>query len=191
MKVLKNIWSQLHRFVLWALLLTVLWSWIYTFVGDTSRDKKILFYIDAYAVSQRPLSLRLEEECLPEGIRMIQARSFGYDVFDSAPVGDVYLIRESMLLSAIEDTPGKLTPIRLPEGMRGFEHGGQCYGILAFDAASQTGPAMSFVQYTPLPDPEKECYYLCFDAASPHLSSLPGAADNAAWEVAMAFLGLE
>ena len=50
---------------------------------------------------------------------------------------------------------------------------------------------MSFVQYTPLPDPETENYYLCFDANSLHLATQPGALDNAAWEVALRFLGLE
>ena len=191
MKILKNIWSQLHRFILWALLISIFWSWIYTFVGDTSRAKKVLLYVDAYAVSQRELTLRLEDEGLPEGIRMIRARAFGYDIFNDQMNGDIYLVRESVLHSALEDTPGKLTPIPLPEGMRGYEWEGQCYGLLAFDAATQQGPAMGYVQYTPLPDPEPECYYLCFDAGSLHLAQCPDAVDNAAWEVALAFLRID
>ena len=38
LKVLKRIWAQLHRFVFWALILSLFWAWIYTMVGDTGRE---------------------------------------------------------------------------------------------------------------------------------------------------------
>ena len=181
MRILKNIWAQLHRFVFWALILSLLWAWIYTFVGDTTRDKKLILCVDAYALEQRPLALRLEDECLPAGIKMIQVRSFGYDFLGTELEGD------SILEAALTDTSGKLAPLTLPEGMAGYTREGKTWGILVFDPATQHGPAMDYIQYTPLPDPEPEAYYLCIDAASPHY----GAQDNAAWELALAFLRID
>ena len=191
MKILKNIWSQLHRFVFWGLILSILWCWIYTYVGDTSVDKKVLIRVDAYSMERRPLTLRLEELCLPEGIKMIQVRSFDYDMFGSAVIGDMYLMKESILKATFEETPDKLAPTELPEGMRGYEWEGKTYGILAFDPQTQHGPAMKYISYALYEQPEQEAYYLCFDAASLHLATQPGALDNAAWEVAMAFLSIE
>ena len=191
MRILKNIWSQLHRFVFWAIILSILWAWIYTFVGDTSHEKKVMVYVDAYALEQRALSLRLEDEGLPEGIKMIQVRSFDYDIFGTSLDGDIYLMKESILKATLEETPDKLTAIEIPAGMTGYEWEGETWAILAFDPATQHGPAMNYIQYTPMPDPEPEAYYLCFDAASPHLQTVPGAVDNAAWTVAMHLLGID
>lgn len=182
MKILKNIWAQLHRFVFWALILTLLWSWIYTLVGDTTRAKKVLIYVDPYDVDELSLSERLEEAGLPEGIKMIQIRSFANQMFRTTVEGDAYLIKESLLLKALEETPDKLTPIQLPEGRTGYEWNGENWGILVFDAATQIGPAMEYIYYARINEREPENYYLCFDAKSPHLE------DGALWEVVTNFL---
>ena len=185
MKFLKNVWSQLHRFVFWAIILSMLWCWIYTYVGDTSRDKKILVYVDVYAMERRALNLRLEEEGLSEGIKMIQVRSFDYDMFGSALEGDLYLMRESILKATLEESPEKLLPLTPPDGTVGYEWEGQIWGIQAFDITTQTGIAMEYLQYAPPPYPETENYYLCLDAQSPHLE------DGAAWKVALDLLSLK
>lgn len=191
-KVLKRIWAQLHRFVFWALVLSLLWAWIYTLVGDTTRDKKVLLYLETPGLDRRALSLRLEDECLPlEGIKMIQARGFGYELFGSELFGDLYLMRESTLKATLEQSPEKLAAVPLPAGMRGYEWQGKVYGILAFDPETQRGPAMEQIRYTPFDRPEPEAFWLCFDAHSPHLAQLPGALDNAAWVTAMALLKLQ
>ena len=190
-KVLKRIWAQLHRFVFWALILSLFWAWIYTMVGDTGRDKKVLFYLETPGLERRALSIRLEDACLPmEGIKMIQARGFSYELFGSELNGDFYLMRESTLKATLEETPEKLCPIRLPEGLRGYAWKGGIYGILAFDPETQKGPAMEQIRYAPFDRPEPEAFWLCFDGKSQHLASLPGALDNAAWETAMALLAM-
>lgn len=191
MRILKNIWAQLHRFVFWALILSLLWAWIYTFVGDTSRDKKVILCVDAYALEQRPLALRLEDEGLPAGIKMIQVRSFGYDFLGTELEGDLYLMKASLVEATLTDTPGKLAALTPPAGMPGYKRDGAVWGIRVFDPATQQGAGMDYIQYTPLPDQEPEAYYLCFDAASPHYAANPGAADNAAWEVAISFLEID
>ncbi len=190
MRILKNIFSQLHRFILWALILSLLWCWIYTIVDNAPREKKVVFYTDAYALEPRALSLRLEDENMPEGIKMIQATSYDNDLFGGAMVGDFYILRESNLRAALADTPERLTSIELPSGMEGYEQDGKIWGIRIFDAETQQGAAERYIQYTPYPEPEPECYYLCFDASSPHLAALPAALDNAAWEVAMTLLSI-
>lgn len=190
LKVFKNIWSQLYRFVLWAVLLSVFWVWIYSMVGDPPKERKVVVYISAYDVNDRELSLRLEEEGLPEGIKMIQARGFDYVYFGNTLEGDVYIIKESLLQTNLEDETVRLAPISLPEGSRGYTWNGSCYGILVFDPETQRGPAMRDILYANYPEPEPEPYYLCFDVNTVHLESNPGAVDNAAWEVAMRLLAL-
>ena len=189
-KVLKNIWAQLHRFVFWAIVLALFWCWIYTFVGDPPREKKVMVYVDAYGLDRRALALRLEEEHMPQGLKMIQVRSFDYDIFGDSLNGDVYIMKESILRATMEESPEKLAPIALPQGRAGWTWEGETYGIRVFDAATQQAPATQYVAYTPYQKREPEDYYLCFDAASPHLASEPRALDNAAWEVAMTFLEL-
>lgn len=186
MKFLKNVWSQLHRFVFWAIIISMLWCWIYTYVGDTSRDKKVLVYVDVFAMERRALNLRLEEEGLTEGIKMIQVRSFDYDMFGSALEGDLYLMRESILKATLEESPEKLLPLAaLPDGASGYEWDGKIWGIRAFDASTQTGVAMDYIRYAPDQYLETEDYYLCLDAQSPHLE------DGAAWKVALDLLSLD
>ncbi len=191
MRVLKRIVSQLHRYVIWAMALTLLWSFVYTRVGDRPREKKLVLYLGAYAAEDRALSLRLEEAGLPQGIELIQARSASYDLFGSTRDGDLYLIRETDLRTLLSDAPDRLAPLELPEGMEGFVWEGETLGLRVFDPLTQRGPAMSYIQYTPIPDPEPDAYYLCFDRASCHLETNPGAIDNAAWELAMELIQLD
>ena len=62
MRVLKNVWSQLHRFVFWALLSTIFWAWIFTLITDTVPEKKVTLYVQTEGCRSRELTLRLEEE---------------------------------------------------------------------------------------------------------------------------------
>ena len=191
MKILKNILAQLHRFVFWAMILALFWSWIYGFVGDAPRDKKIILYVDAYDVDQEGLSFRLEDAGLPEGIKLVQVRSFADQLFSSKLEGDIYIIRESLLLASLEETPEKQCAIQLPTELPCYEWEGQRWALLVFDASTQSGPAKDCILYSPLNQPETENYYLSFDAQSLHLDGNPGAIDNAAWELAMKLLAMD
>ena len=119
-KVLKNILSQLHTFILWAMLCALLWSWIYTFVGDTSRNKKVVIFIDAPAIETQKLDLRLEEH-LPDGIKMIRVHDFSYDMFGTATPGDIYIVRESQLSQKLTEQPEALQSFEPPEGVAGMD----------------------------------------------------------------------
>ena len=81
MRVLKNIFSQLHSFVLWALFSALLWGWVFSFVTDTSIEKKVTVYCYVPEIRDTELSAKLEED-MPEGLKMIRVRSFEYVMMD-------------------------------------------------------------------------------------------------------------
>ena len=41
MRFVKNVFSQLHTFILWALMSAIFWGWIFTLVTDAPAGKKI------------------------------------------------------------------------------------------------------------------------------------------------------
>lgn len=164
MRTLRKILSQLHTFVLWALASALFWSWIFTFVTDTSPDKKVTVYCKVPEVRATELAAALEEH-MPEGLRMIRVFSFDYVMFgvDEFYRGDVFIVPASEtetyaeLLSAVED--------------------GQ--GAKAYDAVAGEGVATAYIRY------EDEDYYLFLGTGSPHLE------DGKALAVARALLAME
>lgn len=159
MRVLKNILSQLHSFVLWALASALIWAWIFTFVTDTSPDKKVTVYCYVPELRDTRLAAALEED-LPEGLRMIKVHSFEYVMMgvDAFKDGDIFIIPES----AIEEY-GEL----LLEGRE---------GVKVYDAATGQGAAVEYIGY------DDEDYYLFLGAGSVHIE------DGKALEVAREIL---
>lgn len=183
MLVIKNVWSQLHRFVLWALLSTIFWAWIFTLVTDTVPEKKVTLYIQTEECQSRELSLKLEES-MPEGIKMIKAHPFSYATFGSADLlgADLFVVRES----EAEEMLPSFAPLDGEELDRGerelYVRDGVCYGVKVRDGKEAGGAAAAFIGYEP-----GESYYLFFNAESPHL----GSGDGAALRVAEALLKLD
>ena len=99
MRILKNIWSQLHRFLLWALLSSVFWAWIFGMVTNTAPQHKVVLYADVEECRDRELTLKLEEE-KPESIRMIKVHPFSYAMFDDGELqsSDLYVVSASKAL---------------------------------------------------------------------------------------------
>ncbi|MGX8699641.1 MAG: hypothetical protein ACSW8F_06885, partial [bacterium] len=91
--MIKRILGQLHIYILWLLLSTLLWSWIFTLVTDTVPAKKLTLFIDAPAVEDTLLAAALEAE-LPPGIRMVKVHPFAYAQFSEATVAqaDLFLL---------------------------------------------------------------------------------------------------
>ena len=70
MRFFRNVLSQLHSYVLWALMSVLFWGWIFTaFIADAPAEKKVVVFADAQVRMDRELDLPLEED-LPEGIRI-------------------------------------------------------------------------------------------------------------------------
>ena len=166
---LKMFIRNIHRYVLWAVISVVLWSWIFMLATDAPRTKKVVVYIDAPSVDERGLMLELERE-LPEGIRFVNVSSFEsleYGMYlDDA---DIYVLPESKL-SEISD---RLAP--LPFNAEGRSAGGRLI-------AAKLGGSSSFIG--------GEDLYICISASSAH-SGLEGSKDDAAVIIAERMLKLE
>ncbi len=186
MRFLKNVFSQLHTFILIALLSTVFWAWIFTFVTDTSPEKKITVYFDVPAVRTTELSVELEKD-MPDGIKMIRARTFDYAIIDDSTLqqGDIFVIRRSNMEKYLPD----LAPLPILANKSGNSVGlwlspdGIPYGIPVRDAGSGICALPDFVTYA-VPGEADEDFFLCFGAKSLHLTSNEGAVDGCAVAVA-------
>lgn len=168
--------------LLWLLLSMLIWSWIFTFLTDTTRDKKIVLFADLPEFADVQLAGRLEQ-ALPAGLTMVQAHPFTYAMLDSGQLtgADLYIIRASQLPEYLD----WLAP--LPGDFRGgvlWTEAGEPVGLRIYDAAADRGAASAYLTYR-LPDGTAEDCYLCFGAQSLHL------ADGAAEAVASELLTLE
>lgn len=190
MKIIKNIFSQLHTFVLWLLISVLLWGWIFSFLTDTSREKKIMIFVNAGELRDRELALRLEEQ-KPDGIKMIKVHDFEYQMIGTTKVyGDLYIVPESDLERMLEKDPGAVLPIRDPGGHPVYEYGGQPVAFLAYDAGTNSGIGASRYIFYPRPELDGQNFYLCISSDTRHYEGAEGAVDDAAWTVAMDLLTL-
>ena len=185
MRVLRNIFSQLHEYVLWLLLSTVLWGWIFaSFVTDTKAEKKVVIYVDAVQCADTELAAALEEH-MPEGLRMIQVHPFSYAMFDTNALlnADLYIVSSSRAAEYLES----FAPLAgLPADLGGeyWVHDGVPYGIRLCGAAD----GRYFTCSNP-GEPDEDCY-LFFGVNGLHAAALTGAGDDAAIEVCRTLTGL-
>lgn len=185
MRKIKSVFSNLHLYVLCALASVLLWGWIFTWVTDTTAEKKVTFFVDADCADQA-LNLELETQ-MPEGIQMIRGHALTYVVFDESALdeADFYLLSSSKIPEVI----GALAALTLPEDSEAVPYIGEdglVYGIKIYDAATGAGSAQSYIQYS-----AGEDYYLCFRADSLHLGEINGSADDAALQVARHLMRLQ
>ena len=147
MRFLKNIFSQLHTFVLWLLASFILWGWIFTMVTDTAPEKKITVYCDVPQVQDTAMAVALEEH-MPEGLRMVKVHSFRYVMFDMESInkGDVFIVPASEI--------GELAEFLAP--VEGED------GVLVHGAGADGGAAAAYIQYA------DEDYYLFLGSGSVH-----------------------
>ena len=164
MKILKNIVSQFHTFLLWLVVSFMFWSWVFTMVTDTSPDKKVTVYCHVPGIQDTALAVALEER-MPAGLKMIKVHSFDYVMFDEESInrGDVFIIPAS----EIELFAGSLVPV------------GEEQGVRVYEASTGAGVAMEYIQYA------DEDFYLFLGAGSVHLE------DGKALEVATRLLAMK
>lgn len=164
MRFIKNVFSQLHSFVLWLLLSAVFWGWIFTIVTNAPIEKKITVYCYVPEMRDTALAVKLEED-MPEGLKMIEVHTFDYVKFSTnvITVGDIFIVPESKL----EELAEILGPV---DGEN---------GVKVYDAGTGEGVAKSYITYT------DEDHYLFLGAGSVHLE------DGKALEVARRILELQ
>ena len=178
MKLLKNIWSQLHLYLLWGMASVLIWGLVFSFLTDAPPEKKVTLFIDVEECRDQALREELEKD-LPEGIRMIQVHPFSYAMFNEQTLldADLYIVPASN----IEDYHESFLLLPGAEIAEGREEG----GILVHSAASGDGIAASYIGYD-----QAEDYYLFFGVNSLHASPLSGRGDDAAFAVADTLLQL-
>lgn len=185
MRIIKTIFRNIHRYILWALISFVLWAWIFTLITDTVPAKKVTVFINAPAVADKRLEKELDQD-LPKPIRMVKVHPLDYVIIGEEEIAaaDILIIPES----AMEENLSILAPIGEEYLARfgsreSYAADGAVYGIRFFDAASLKGPAGEMITYT-VPELPAEDYYLCFLKKSLHAGGITEAADDAALLIA-------
>ena len=177
MRVLKNIVSRLHTYIVWALLSAIFWGFIFGMITDAPAEKKIVIFADALHCEDKALDIELEKT-KPAGIRMIRAHTFDYTLFDEAGLlnADIYLVPEEKAADYIESYSPLDPAALLWEDAELWSWEGTAYGVKLEGAQSY------FTFRTP---GEEECdVYLFFGVNSLHTAALNGSADDAALQVA-------
>ena len=179
MRVLKNIVSQLHVYVVWLILSVVLWGFVFNILTDAPAAKKLVLFAEVESPRDRELSAELEEH-RPEGIRLIQVHSFDYAMFDEQGLlnADFYIVSAA----SAEEYRASFRPLDTEkfsaDGLTLLELDGQPCGILVWDG--EKGSAAAYLDYG-----EGE-YYLFLGANSLHA----GEKDDAAYELLRELLRL-
>lgn len=187
MRSVRRFFSTVPKYLLWLVISTVFWLWIFTLITDTTPARKVVLYANVAELSDPGLAIELEKE-LPEGIRMIKAHNSSYFMFDSNAVvlGDFFLLPTSAVEEYISDYC-PISPEDFPNAPGFYMADGVCYGILAYDAQTGEGVASSFIRYyDPAGELPNEDFYLLFNTNSLHC----GTQDRAAFEVAAHLLEL-
>lgn len=183
--MLKSILRNWYRYVLWALLSVVFWSWIAMLATDTTPKNKVVLFADLPALDDEGLELALEET-MPEGIRFVKTHAFEYAMFNQQAVleGDLYLVSERFIDEFFES----FVPIdkSLFPGATFYERDGEAYGVCVYDEAAGVCAAKDYVTYL-----EGERCYLFFNSKSKHLGEWNDSPDDAAIAVAQDFRNLD
>ncbi|MCR5809219.1 MAG: hypothetical protein K6G56_06610 [Clostridiales bacterium] len=189
MILFKRILSQLHRYVVWALVSALICGFVFFRVTDAKKEKKITIYARVPSVSCEELSLELEKN-KPEGIKLINVHHFSYDLFgmDVFESGDVFIISKSdaeLYRANLCEIAGR--------GENDLIIDGKVCGWLFYDAESRSCPASSYFDFTFYEGDgyANEDYYICFNKDSVHIGDINGSADDAAIQTAEHLLSLK
>lgn len=191
MRLIKKIFSNLHRYLLWLLISVFLWAFVYFLITDTTREKKVTIYVDAPEVRAEAMADALELN-KPEGIKMIKAYPFSYAAFNSLAVGsgDIYIMSESAIMNNLD----VLCPIGnefAAHSENGFYVDGSLYGICLRSVKSGVVCAGEYITFdAPGAAGSGEDYYICFNKRSIHILPWTGVGDDAAAELAESILEL-
>lgn len=178
MRIVKNIFSQLHLYLLWLLAAALLWGLVFTRITDAPIEQKVTVFIDA-PCEDLTLRERLEQH-RPEGIRMIFVHPFTYAMFDESTLlnADIYIVPASRVAEyqdSFAPAPAALGTVAENGGITVYHDG---HGI-----------AQSLIGYGA--EGTEEDYYLFIGVHSRHALSVNGVGDDAALQVAADLLEME
>ena len=188
---LKTHLSRIYIYAVWVIISVMFWAWIFTFVTDTGRAKKVTLFVDTAYVSDTELSVELEKS-KPDGIKMIKARSFDYVMFDddSLTNADIFIVGASKVGDYFDSFIAIDEYAAAHPEYEYLEIDGRKYAVKVYDVGTDTGAAQSYVTYIGR-DGTIEDYYLFFGVNSLHLGSINASADDAAFSAAEAYMKLD
>lgn len=183
MKTLKNLFSYLYVFIIWIILSTMVWNWVFNLATDTSAANKVTVYIESGGVESTGLAVALEKKLVPP-LKMVKVHPFSYAMMGSSDLlnADIFIVKESNIeqyknsFAALESVSGGLSVVsgKFPGDIYYID--GIASGIKVYDGAARSGAALDYVAY----DPGEDCY-LFFGNGSAHLED--GIALKAALEI--------
>ncbi|MBQ9511158.1 MAG: hypothetical protein IJR55_05650 [Clostridia bacterium] len=176
MKTVKKIFSKVLLCLVWVLLSTVIWSWLFNIKTDVSPKKKITVFIDAESVRDDALADYLSSK-KPEKIMLIQVHPFSYAMFDEHALthADIYIVGADNAEKYIES----FLPLdKTNENKECFVYDGVSYGIKIYDAQTGDGSAGEYIDYG------GQDYYLFYGVNSPHAGEMNGSNDGYAIDIA-------
>lgn len=167
MRVLKNIFSQWYKYVLWALLSVFFWGWIFTLLTDARPAQKLVLCVDRPELRDEALADALSAD-KPEGIKLVAVHSFDYYIFDTEELrcADLYIVGGNEAEKYIESFR-PLAETGFDAAGETWQHEGVAYGWKVYDAASGEGLAASYISYAAAGEAPQD-YYLFFGAESAH-----------------------
>ena len=183
--MIKNIFRNWHRYVLWAILSGVFWAWMVFRVTDALPKNKVVLYADLYEIDRTAVETAVEDE-LPEGIRFLEVDLFDDMLFqpNTLLLGDLYLVPESK----VEEYLASFLPLdrSLYPGATFYESEGEAYGVCVYDEAAGVAVAAEYITYFP----GEKCY-LFLNRDSKHVGEQnPESYDAAAVALSQAFLNI-
>lgn len=183
--MIKRIFRNWYRYILWALLSAIFWAWLIMLSADAVPAKKVVLLADLPELENNGLEIALEKD-KPDGIRFVETGRFENVIFDATQVlhGDLYLIPDSdteEYLASFSEIDRTLFP-----GQTFYESDGKAYGILLYDEAQGLSLGGTYIRYIP-----GERCWLFFNKDSLHIGAWNGSKDDAAIKVAQNLLQLK
>lgn len=174
--------------LLWLMLCVFFWSWIFTFLTDTTPEKKITLFSECSVSDETALSLYLEKD-LPENIKMVKVHPFSYAMMDSSVIenSDLYIARASFA----DEYRDWLRPVPadLFSSYEIYYSSDIPIGICVYDGKTKAGAGAEYLTYV-CDGNDTENYYLFLSSSSVHISGNENAIDNEAVNTALRFLAL-
>ena len=167
MRVLKNIFSQWYKYVLWALLSAFFWGWIFTLLTDARPANKLVLCVDRPELRDEALANALSAG-KPEGIKLVAVHSFDYYIFDTEELrcADLYIVGGNEAEKYMESFRPLAETGYVSPGET-WTHEGVAYGWKVYDAQTGEGAAASYIAYTAEGETPQD-YFLFFGAESAH-----------------------
>lgn len=164
MKTFRKVMNLVPLMILWLMMSTFVWGWIFTFLTDAPREEKIVLFIECDVPGDTYIASKLEEHP-SEAIHLAFVKPFSYSMMSSEAIrtSDLYIVSESGFQEYFEWF------VPLPEEAMTlgeiFEYEDIPYGIKVFDSQMQSGVLSDFISY------EDENYCLVFGKESVHMEN--------------------